>query len=540
MMFTSLVAAVASVLVCSVSAQGTSSVSPQSSTSVYARPDVPTGTPIPGNYTGPLRPQIHFSPPQNFMNDPNGLFVDANGTWHLYYQFNPTQDVPGNQHWGHATSEDLYHWVNQPIAIHRPNDAEYVYSGSAVIDVNNTSGFFPDQDNGVVAIYTLASYPYTGAIQTQNIAYSRDGGYTFTPYERNPVIPSNLPHFRDPKVIWYEDHWVMVVAFATEFSIGIYTSPNLINWTFASNFSYHGLLGYQYECPSLQTVPVEGTDEVMWLMFLSINPGAPLGGSISQYFPGYFNGTHFEAVDPVARIADFGKDNYAGQFFYGTPPDEAISIAWASNWQYTGLTPSGPSEGWRSSMSLPRRNYLANATRIGWVLLAANDSLGNGTILVDYSSVYSNALYFEVNVTDIPRANISGSATLNFTFLSLDTGEPREHKGFENVFYTDKFSTVNIPNGTWSLSGVIDRSILEVFINGGEHSATITFFPTQPLTVMALSTMDLPPDTGVSVAVYALESAWQQYENENGTVVGNVTESTPTGRFSKRYAGHGV
>lgn len=137
-----------------------------------------------------------------------------------------------------------------------------------------------------------------------------------------------------------------MLAYSQEFTVGIFTSPNLIDWTHESNFSYHGLLGQQWECPNLVEVPINGTDETAYLLQISINPGAPLGGSIAQYYPGTFNGTHFEAFDSVARIADFGKDNYAGQFFYGTPPGEdAVSIAWASNWQYTQIVPTGPREG---------------------------------------------------------------------------------------------------------------------------------------------------------------------------------------------------
>lgn len=306
-------------------------------TSTYFSPGVPTDAAIPGNYTGAYRPRVHFSPPQDFMNDPNGMFVDANGTWHLYYQYNPTGIAAGNQHWGHATSRDLYHWENQKIALWPPNNETFVFSGSAVVDTNNTSGFFPNQDNGVVAIYTLAEYP--GGVQgpqQQAIAYSRDGGYTFEAYKNNPVIPSNSTQFRDPKVIWHAptSKWVMVVSYAVDFTLGFYTSKNLVDWTHASNISHIGLLGLQYECPNLVQMPFEGQDDPAWLLAISINPGAPLGGSITEYFPGEFNGTHFELFDRAARIEDFAKDNYAGQYFYGIPGDQnQVSIGWASNWQ---------------------------------------------------------------------------------------------------------------------------------------------------------------------------------------------------------------
>ena len=444
--------------------------------------------------------------------------------------------------------------------------------------MNNTSGFFPNQDNGVVAIFTLAEYPggYAGP-QQQAIAYSHDGGYSFIMYEGNPVIPSNSSEFRDPKVIRYKDHWVMVVAYSQEFTIGFFTSPNLKNWMHASNLSYIGLLGLQYECPDLVEMPVLGTDTTMYVLQIGINPGAPLGGSISQNFPGHFNGTHFTPVDGATRINDFGKDNYAGQFFYGIPSgQDAISIGWSSNWQYAETVPTGPLESWRSSMSLPRRNYLTNNPLIGWNMvsypydlssvlgpkIASNSSLNNGTLFVDYSAEYSNALYFEANVTGINITTVvSGSATFNFTFYSpisqeylsggfffggfnnffIDRGGIR---GFDDVLFTDKFTTEHLinENGTWSVTGVIDRSIFEVFIEGGQRSATTTFFPTQPLTKLIITTADLLPSMSVSVAVYSIESAWLQYENEQGMVFGNTTSvnSTAGKRHMVYDAGYGA
>ncbi|KFG78865.1 beta-fructofuranosidase [Metarhizium anisopliae] len=528
----------------------------------YVGAHVPSGTSIVGSYGGQYRPQVHFSPPRHFMNDPNGMFRDHNGTWHLYYQYNPTKSVAGNQHWGHATSQDLYHWTNQPIALFPPKKNVYIFSGSAVIDKNNTSGFFGTQSNGVVAIYTLAEYLDDGSPgpQSQAIAYSYDSGFTFTPYDGNPVIPSNSSQFRDPKVVWYEDHWVMVVAYAQEFAIGIFTSPDLIEWTHASNFSNQGLLGLQWECPNLVRMPLYTEDgqrrDDMWTMLISINPGAPVGGSITEYYPGTFNGTHFEAVDSVARIADFGKDNYAGQFFFGVPDEEdPVSIAWASNWQYTQTVPTAQ-EGWRSAMSLPRRNYLTRIDRVGWKLisspydmqpimgrnLAYNQSLVNGSLTVDFSDIASNAVYWEVNVTGLPKKGVPEMATLNFTLLSPITAEYIRGgyyfggdnpfyldrggaKGFDNVFFTDKLSTNSLfRNGSWSMKGVMDRSILELFLNDGVDSATATFFATQPLTFLIISTSSLPHGTRVSTRVNALKSTWQQMEDPgDGLVHGNMS-----------------
>ncbi|CAN8101228.1 unnamed protein product [Discula destructiva] len=543
----------------------------------YVNPAVPTGVPVPGNYTGGLRPQVHFSPPQYFMNDPNGMFLDANGTWHLYYQYNPTGLAAGNQHWGHATSLDLYHWENQQIALFPPEEMVYVFSGSAVVDVNNTSGFFPDQDNGVVAITTLARYYEDGSAgpQTQDIAYSYDGGFTFQYYDGNPVIDSTSSQFRDPKVIWYEDHWAMVVAFAQEFVVGIYTSPDLKNWTHASNFSHHGLLGAQYECPNLVKMPIRDTisgsvvDEA-YVMTVSTQPGAPLGGSITQYFPGSFNGTHFEVFDSATRLTDFAKDNYAAQYFYGVPDgQDAVNLGWASNWQYAQTVPTGNLEGWRSAMTLPRRNYLTNATRIGWVManelvdispvletpLNTSTFEGNGSIGLDYSSVSSGALYIDVNVTGLNSRTITGSSTLNMSFTSPSSGETLRSgfyfggdqpyfvdrgllRGFDNIFFTDKFSVADVWNttsGAWRVQAVIDRSILEVFVDGGVHAATVLFFPDQPLTLFSMGTANLPAGVEVSVAIWSLKSAWAEYENEQGTVLGNVTSTTAGARREMIY-----
>lgn len=515
---------------------------------------------------------MHYSPPQGFskrrdsscyqdarlifftVNDPNGLHRGADGIWHLYFQYNPSENVAGNQHWGHATSEDLYHWENQKIALWPFNETTYVYSGGAVVDTNNTSGFFPNQTDGVIAMYTIAA---AFGLQTQNIAYSRDGGYTFTTYAQNPVIDIGSTQFRDPQITWHEptQRWVVVLARASEFAIEFYTSQNLIDWTPVSNFSHAGLLGIQYECPNLVPIPMEGADEPMYLLYLSINPGAPLGGSVGQYFPGTFNGTHFTAVDAAARIADFGKDNYAGQFFYGVPGNEPqVQIAWASNWQYTQVVPTDV-ENFRSQMSLPRSAYLKNVTSIGYTLvsypyniqaifdreLAYNEHLGNTSILLDYSDVASGALYFEANITGLESSNLAG--TVNFTFSSSVSGEyvtggtfigstlwvDRGHTyGFDNPYFTDKFSVNGVygDEGTWSMSGVIDRTIIENFLNGGEQSSTNTFYPTEPLDTMRLAAAGIADGATVSVGVWALEDTWAM----SGGGIGGMNMTRRAGR----------
>lgn len=432
--------------------------------------------------------------------------------------------------------------------------------------MNNTSGFFPNQTNGVIAIYTLA-----GEEQVQGIAYSFDDGYTFTQYANNPVLAVGSPQFRDPKVFWYEDHWVMVISFAREFVLGIYTSNNTIDWTFASNFSHYGLLGTQYECPNLVQMRVQGSDTPLWLMYLSIQPGAPVGGSIGQYFIGNFNGTHFETLDHAARIADYGKDNYASQFFYNIPGSEdQISIAWASNWQYCNLVPTGPTEGWQSTMSLPRINFLKNATRVGWVMAslpygldnlresdvaASNDSLGpNGTLYADVSGG-SGAFLIDVNVTNFNSTGLGLEASINFTLLASGSGESISGgtflgadatpwvdrgniRGFDNPYYVNKFSVGMVLEDTYDFQIVVDRSIFEFFSNEGERSATLVYYPESLLDTVIIKAGGLNDGISISASVYSLQGTWP-----SGTVEPNSTDiympNSTSGGVRKRQANRG-
>jgi beta-fructofuranosidase len=364
----------------------------------------------------------------------------------------------------------------------------------------------------------------------------------------------------------------MVVAYPVDFEVGIFSSPNLIDWTPESNFSRYGLSGLQYECPNMVQVRVENaTDdqpESLWAMAISINPGAPLGGSVTQYFLGSFNGTHYEPNDALTRLTDFAKDNYAGQFFYGIPADQdQISMAWASNWQYTNVVPTAGTavgDGFRSAMTVARGHYIKNLPRQGPTLiqypvnlpsvisaeLASNASLGNGSLSVDYSSVSSGALYFEANITNLSYASLTGS--LNFTLLSSASGESvsgginlpgdavvwldrGKTTGFDNPLFTDKFSYGALFNpdsdgkGAFRLSGIVDRSIIELFVNRGEIAATSIFFPRQPLDTLTVTANGISEAVEVSVGVWALKSPWEELADERGIVVGNVTVGSGSG-----------
>lgn len=303
------------------------------------------------------RPQIHYTPNANWINDPNGLVYD-NGTWHLYYQYNPYGNEWGNMSWGHATSSDLVHWQEQPVAM-TPNELGDIFSGSIVVDKNNTAGFGA---GALVAIYTSA-----GEHQQQSIAYSNDGGLTFTQYSGNPVIANTeFGGFRDPKVFWHNESskWIMTATRAIEdwnwdaFRIVFYASDNLKNWDFLSEFNIdcpRAKKG-QWECPDLIKLPYNGSDK--WVLIVSSNPGGVAGGSGTMYFVGNFDGQNFTADNLDYPLwLDYGADNYAGVTWSNTPDGRTIYIGWMNNWKYANSVPCDP---WRSAMTLPRQLTLVD------------------------------------------------------------------------------------------------------------------------------------------------------------------------------------
>lgn len=262
-----------------------------------------TGGEPTGAYNEQHRPQFHFTPPQQWMNDPNGM-VYYEGEYHLFYQHYPDSNVWGPMHWGHAVSADLVTWEQLPIAIY-PDTLGLIFSGSAVVDWNNTSGFGQDSVPPLVAIYTYHNMDGerdgSNDFQTQAIAYSNDKGRTWTKYEGNPVIPNteNIRDFRDPKVFWHEvsQQWVMALAVLDR--VRIYNSKNLKEWTLGSEFGMGiGSDGRPWECPDLFQLPIEGSDAQKWVMLVSLGAGGYNGGSATQYFVGDFDGSTF-TLDPA-------------------------------------------------------------------------------------------------------------------------------------------------------------------------------------------------------------------------------------------------
>jgi fructan beta-fructosidase len=308
-------------------------------------------------YREPYRPQLHFTPASHWMNDPNGM-VFHEGEYHLFYQYYPDSTVWGPMHWGHAISSDLVHWEHLPIALY-PDSLGYIFSGSAVVDKDNTSGFGTAENPPLVAIFTYhdAEKEKTGSIeyQTQGIAYSLDNGRKWTKYENNPVLKNpGIKDFRDPKVSWHapSKKWVMILAVLDH--VEIYASADLKSWTKRSEFGKdYGAHGGVWECPDLFPLPIDGEEKQKWVMLVSINPGGPNVGSATQYFIGEFDGTTFKPEADKSKIKwiDWGQDNYAGVTFANAPENRTIFVGWMNNWAYAQIIPT---KKWRGAASLAR------------------------------------------------------------------------------------------------------------------------------------------------------------------------------------------
>lgn len=318
------------------------------------------------------RPQLHFSPPEKWMNDPNGM-VYFEEEYHLFYQYYPDSTVWGPMHWGHAISKDLVHWEQLPVALF-PDKLGYIFSGSAVVDWKNTSGLGTVKNPPLIAIYTYHHPEKEKAgdvdFQTQGLAYSQDKGRTWTKYAGNPVLKNpGIKDFRDPKVFWYSptSRWVMSLAVWDH--IRFYTSPDLIHWSFESEFGKEkGAHGGVWECPDLFALNLPGSTLQKWILLVSINPGGPNGGSATQYFIGDFDGKRFTSEQQETLWLDQGLDNYAGVTWSDIPEKDGrkLLMGWMSNWQYAQVVPTSP---WRSAMTLPRK-LLLGQTKQGLRLLS--------------------------------------------------------------------------------------------------------------------------------------------------------------------------
>lgn len=305
-------------------------------------------------FTEDFRPRAHFTPAQNWINDPNGLLY-YKGKYHLFFQHNPSGILWGNMSWGHSVSSDLQRWEHLPVAIDC-TDTTGIFSGSAVVDFNNTSGFGSTDNPPLIAIYTVHQNDESN--QSQHIAYSLDEGLTWTKYADNPVLDLGMKDFRDPKVSWNEftESWLMTIAKPHEYKIAFFSSTDLKNWDHLSDFGPLGATGGIWECPDLFSLRAPNGD-LKWVLLVSLNPGGIAGGSGTQYFIGDWDGKTFSTDQSETKWIDYGRDNYAGVTFHNAPDNRRIFLAWMSNWDYAAKLPSPI---WRGSMTTPRELALVD------------------------------------------------------------------------------------------------------------------------------------------------------------------------------------
>ena len=420
------------------------------------------------------RPVYHHTPAWGWMNDPNGMFY-KDGVWHLYFQYNPYGSQWENMTWGHSTSTDLIHWTFKGAPIEA--DAwGTIFSGSAVVDHNNTSGF---GKGAVVAMYTSA-----GENQTQSIAYSNDNGQTFTKYDGNPVLTSNTPDYRDPHVFWNEDikRWNMIMAEGQH--MDIYSSADLKEWKLESQFgAEYGNHGGVWECPDLMKMKVRGTDQYKWMLLCNINPGGPFGGSATQYFVGQFDGHKFtcESAPEVTKWMDYGKDHYATVTFDNAPDGRRVAMAWMSNWQYANQVPTMQ---FRSANSVPRDLDLyeyQGQTYCGVTpspeLAAARPKKATKTLTEACEMVVT----LKGNAT-ITLANDKGEqVVMTYDEKSRTFAMDRTKSGQKE--FSDDFAALTVAPVHGKMSQLrlfIDRSSIEAFDADGKMAMTNLVFPTKP------------------------------------------------------------
>ena len=491
--------------------------------------------PAQSDYNQPWRPQYHFTPPRNFMNDPNGM-VYYKGEYHLFYQFNPQGNVWGHMSWGHAISDDMLHWQHLPVAIPEATGRYMIYSGSAAVDWDNTGGFCVSQSPGdnscLIAIYTAAAKSSDGTEhQSQYLAYSNDRGRHWTDYSHNPIIDLGKPDFRDPKVFWYapQKKWVLVAVLADQRRLEIFDSHDLKHWKHLSEFGPAGDTVGQWECPDLFELPVEGTSEKKWVLIVNRNPGAPAGGTGTRYIVGNFDGQKFTADSDAQLWADYGKDFYATQRFSDLPDHRTIWIGWIGNWQYANKEPT---QLWRGAQSLPRELSLrrvAGKLRLVQAPIAEAKRL-RSTPLISVS----NLTLAEVNHR-LKTMGLSGDTLeieLEFSpAITRDTGirlrkNGREEtlvgfSGTKSVFFDRTHSgevsfspdfpvrhTTPLPDSSRAkLHIFLDRSSVETFVNDGELILTDRIYPSPAS--LGLDLFGSPKTKVLSLTIWRLSSVWK-------------------------------
>ncbi|BBH24197.1 hypothetical protein Back11_55420 [Paenibacillus baekrokdamisoli] len=485
--------------------------------------------PDPTYYTEKFRPQYHLSPEKGNMSDPNGM-VYFEGEYHQFYQH--------SGQWGHAISKDLVHWEHLPLAIAKDSLGD-IWSGSAVVDWKDTTGFFGGKA-GLVAIFTH----FKDGVQSQSLAYSTDKGRNWTKYEGNPVIPNpGLKDFRDPKVIWYEPShsWVMVVS--VDNRVRFYTSADLKKWEMTGEFGLgHGSHAAVWECPDLFELPVEGMKEKKWVLTVSIGNNTQTKGSTAQYFVGSFDGKTFKDDNkPYSKLwTDYGRDFYAAVSYSDIPAEDGrrIWLGWMSNWRYPFSLPTGI---WKGNMSIPRELTLRDIPGEGIRLIQEPvrelDTLRDKAVKISeqklepggsnpLKDVKGTSFELETEFTATSAVESFGikvreggkqetviryeTKTAQLVVDRMNAGE----SSFENQFAEAVSAPLKLRDNKLKLRIFVDDTTLEVFANDGEVVLTSLIFPDATSNGLELFTK------GGSVKLdkaifYPLQSVWRD-ENPDG------------------------
>ena len=463
-----------------------------------------TGTAADTTGTESFRPQYHFTPRHNWMNDPNGL-VYFEGEYHLYFQYNPKGKGWGNMCWGHAVSTDLMSWRELPIAI--PETDQMIFSGSVVVDWHNTSGLGDGTKPPLVAYFT--AYNAATDIQSQHLAYSRDRGRTFTHYSANPIIDLNHANFRDPKVFYHaaSQAWIMVVALSQDHLVQIYRSDNMLDWTLASSFGPAGSTAGQWECPDLIEVAIDGeAGEAVWVLKIDVDKHFIDNGSGAQYFVGSFDGHAFQIDarrgNPDGQFVDFGPDFYAAVSWSDLPetqPDP-VWIGWQSNHQTGKNYPTDP---WCGAQSLPRCLFLFEERGQLWLgqrPVASAESLrgkcvsqpakrlaeGEVVKLPHSTTTFEQMLTFVTDSSSQVSVSLTDRTDKLVTFTAdFATGELNFSRHVSQYSPQDNFAravTTRVSSDrTVSLRIYFDGSLLDVFVDGGRRVYSAGIFPDGPL-----------------------------------------------------------
>lgn len=485
----------------------------------------------PAPYTEKYRPQLHFSAPQNWLNDPNGL-VWHDGVFHLFYQYNPSGNEWGNMHWGHAVSRNLMHWEHRPLALHaEPWGLGFMFSGCAVADLQNSSGFGTSGQVPLIAIYTSCD---TQGIQAQSIAYSLDDGDTWAQYESNPVIDNpGIRDFRDPKVFWHEgsDRWVMTLA--ADDHVEFYTSTNLVNWELVFRFGkHHGSHAGVWECPDLFPLTTE-SGQTKWALVISVSTEHSERDESVQYFIGDFDGRRFMPQHHDELWIDHGADNYGAVTWDGVPADDGrrIMIGWMSSWRYAKEMPTYP---WRGNMTMPREIRLVEGID-GFELAFAparevrelrSKSYSVDTAPIDSTGIQELFTSVTGSLLDLDLEFTWGDGeaqSFSVVFSGCSGEEARVHVDVEaRLLIVDRMSVgQRVPNpkfanrfeaslrqldGRFDLRIIKDRASVEVFGDEGRSVISANLFhdtPLDELSIEGTGEIDVGGEVSVLTSIWA-------------------------------------